>query len=158
MSSTKSPISSGLTNAGTHNSSTSQRSWSRTLYFRLIRAWRVGEIEFQCPLARFLISKRFELRLACSESEWSLKGNMINSEEKEMCHQERRSAWCGVRGGQGECQGDWGAPTGIEESQGDWGAPTGIEERLLYQRSTMGWYEAAPPCVIWIWWVQWLLQ
>jgi hypothetical protein len=31
-------------------------------------------------------------RLACSESKWSLKGNMMNLEEKEVHHQERRAA------------------------------------------------------------------
>jgi len=62
MSSTKSPISSGPTNAGTNNSSTVQRSWRRSLYFRIIPAWRGGEIEFQCHLARFVISKRLEWR------------------------------------------------------------------------------------------------
>jgi len=64
MSSTKSPISSGLTNAGTHNSSMVQRSWRRFLYFRMIQAWRVGEIEFQCRLARFVISKWFEIAVS----------------------------------------------------------------------------------------------
>jgi len=34
-----------------------QRSWSRALYFWMIRAWRVGEIEFQSCLARLVISK-----------------------------------------------------------------------------------------------------
>jgi len=40
----------------------------------MIPAWRVGEIEFQCRLARFVISKRLELRSASGESKWSLKG------------------------------------------------------------------------------------
>jgi hypothetical protein len=31
-------------------------------------------------------------RLACSESKWSLKGNMMNLEEKEVCNEDRRSA------------------------------------------------------------------
>ena len=44
------------------------------MYFRMIPAWRVGEIEFQCRLAQFVISNRLELRLACGESKWSLKG------------------------------------------------------------------------------------
>jgi len=60
MSSTKSPTSSGPTNAGTQNSSTAQRSWRSSLFFRIIPAWQVGEIEFQCRLARFVISKRLE--------------------------------------------------------------------------------------------------
>jgi len=34
----------------------------------------VGEIEFQCHLAQFVISKRLELRLASGESKWGLKG------------------------------------------------------------------------------------
>jgi hypothetical protein len=74
MSSTKSPISAGPTKAGTQISSTSQRCWRRSLYFRMIRAWRVGEIEFQCHLARFVVSNRLELRLASGESKSGLKG------------------------------------------------------------------------------------
>jgi hypothetical protein len=62
MSSTTSPIPSGPTNAETHNSSTAQKSWRHPLYFSRIQAWRVCKIEFQCCLARFVLSKRFELR------------------------------------------------------------------------------------------------
>jgi len=169
---------------------------------------------------------------------------MMNLGEKEVRHQERRSAWCRVEG-QGECW--WwcrmilrganpgqGAPTGIEERRrglrtayaaeqpmhakqrrtrrevkslewnrgapnrgwgGDWGGPIleeerrqkrkygalneiskhqftlrraeGIEECRRGLRSAYysgraplggGGYEAAPPCAIWIWWVQWLRQ
>jgi len=78
MSSTKSPISSGPTNAGTHNSSTAQRSWRRSLYFRMIPAWQVGEIEFQCRLARIVISKRLELRLARVNQNGVWKANITN--------------------------------------------------------------------------------
>jgi len=63
-------------------------------------------------------------RLAPSESKWSLKGNMMNAEEKEVCRQERRSAWCGVRGGQGECwwwlrstKCNWGEQSQANEGQ-----------------------------------------
>ena len=35
------------------------------------------------------------------------KANMTNSGENEVHHQERRSAWCGVRGGQGQCWWWW---------------------------------------------------
>jgi len=58
MSSTKSPISSVPTNAGTLYSSTAQRSWRHSMYFRKIRTWWVAEIEFQWRLAAFVISKR----------------------------------------------------------------------------------------------------
>ena len=70
MSSTKSPISSGPTNSETHNSSTAQRCWRRSLYFRMIQVWWVGEIEFQQHLAWFVISKGLELRgwLAANQS------------------------------------------------------------------------------------------
>jgi len=44
------------------------------LYFRMIPAWRVSEIEFQCRLAQYVISERLELRLASGESKWGLKG------------------------------------------------------------------------------------
>jgi len=46
--------------------------------------------------------KGLELRVACSELKWRLKGNMMNSGEREVRHQERNSTWCGVQGGQGE--------------------------------------------------------
>ena len=46
-------------------------------------------------------------RLGHNQTKWSLKGNRMNTEEKEVCHQERRSAWCGVQGGQGECWCWW---------------------------------------------------
>ena len=131
MSSTKSPISSGPTNAGTHNSSTAQRGWRRSLYFQMIPAWRVGEIEFQCHLARFVISKWLEFRLASSESKWSLKG--------------KYDEFVGKRGappGKEECllwSSRWarGVPMLMEERKmklrGEnpgQGAPTGIEERI----------------------------
>ena len=61
------------------------------------------ENELQCRLARLVISKGLELRSAHSEFKWSLKGNMMNSGGKDVCHKDRRSASCGVLGGQGEC-------------------------------------------------------
>jgi len=67
----------------------------------------VDEIELQSCLAPVWISKRLELRLARSESKWSLQANMIDSGEKEVRHQKRSSAWCGVREGQGECWWSW---------------------------------------------------
>jgi len=48
-----------------------------------------------------------ERRLANSESKWSFKCCMMNSGGKQVGYQERRSAWCGVRGGQGECWWWW---------------------------------------------------
>jgi len=129
MSSTQSLISSGPTDTGTHNSSTAQRSWRRSLYFRMIPAWRVGEIEFQCRLAQFVISKRLELRLASGESKWGLKGKYDDFGGKRgappgkeeclmwssrwamgvlMVMEERRMKLSGENPGQG-------APTGIEE-------------------------------------------
>jgi len=44
----------------------------------------------------------FELTVACGESKCRLKGNMINSEEKEVRHRYKTSAWCRVWGGQVE--------------------------------------------------------
>jgi hypothetical protein len=40
----------------------------------MIPALQVGEIEFQCRLARFVISQKLELSLGRGESKWSLKG------------------------------------------------------------------------------------
>jgi len=62
MSSTKSPIPSELTNTGTDNTSTAQRSWWHSFYFQRIQSWPGIEIEFQCYLARFVISNKMELR------------------------------------------------------------------------------------------------
>jgi len=115
MSSTRSPISSGPTNAGTHNSSMSQRSWRHCLYFQMIRARRVGEIECQCHLPRFGISKRMELRgqLAVNQNGvwkaiWLIWG-------KKRCATRKRGvpdAECRV--GQGSADGDGGARIEIE--------------------------------------------
>jgi len=62
MSSTKSPISSGPTNAGTRNSSMAQKSWRLLLYFRMIWFWQMGEIAVQCRLAWFVISQSYGLK------------------------------------------------------------------------------------------------
>jgi len=40
----------------------------------MISAWPVGDIQFHCRLARFVISKRLELRLGTGESIWGMKG------------------------------------------------------------------------------------
>jgi len=79
--------------------------------------------------------KGLELRLACGESKWSLKGNMMNLRGKVMRHQERRSAWCGVRGGQGECW--WWS-----SEEWNWGAQIEAKERRRGLRST---YPAEQP-------------
>jgi len=165
MSSTKSPISSGQTNGGTHNSSTAQRSWRRSLYFRMIPAWRVGEIEFQCRLARFVISKRLEFRLASGESKWSLKGKYDEFGRKRGAPpgKEESLMWSSrwARGvllvieerrmklrGKNPCQG---APKGIEERisssaahpcsaalKGERGNESRMKQRRSYSRSRRG--------------------
>jgi len=129
MSPTKSPISSGPTNTGTHNSSMAQRSWRHSLDFQIIPAWRMGEIEFQCHLTRFVISIRFELMSDPGESKWRWKGTMMNSGGREVRIQEKRSAWCGVRGGQGECWWWW------KSAEWDWGAQIQANERRRGLRS-----------------------
>jgi len=45
--------------------------------------------------------------LARGKSKWSFKGNRRNLEEIEVCHQERKCAWCGVLRGQGGCWWWW---------------------------------------------------
>jgi hypothetical protein len=140
MSPTKSPISSGPTNPGPHNSSTAQRSWRCYLYFEMSPAWWVVEIEFQTRLARFVISKRLELRLMSGESKWGFKGKYD------------------------EFGGKWGAPPAKEEclmwsSRWAWrvlmviekrrmelrgenpgqGAPTGIEECISSRAAHPSW-------------------
>jgi len=107
ISSTKSPISSGLTNTRTRNSSMAQRRWWCSLNFRMIRAWGVGEIEFQCRLPQFVISTRLEVRLASGNQNGVWTVNMTNLGENEVRHQEWRSAWCPGRGGQRECWWWW---------------------------------------------------
>jgi len=98
MSFTPSPISSGPTKAGTHNSSTAQRSWRRCLYLLIIRSWRVDEMEFQCCLARFVISNTGVMRsLTAANLNGGKKGNMIHLDEKwEEQPGEKRSARWGV--------------------------------------------------------------
>jgi len=59
-----------------------------------------------------------------SEWKWSLNGNMINSGEKEVQHQQWRSAWWIAQGGQEECwwrnvEWNWGAQVQANECQ--WG-------------------------------------
>jgi len=82
MSSTTSPISSGPTKAGTHNSSTALRSWRSSLYLLIIRTWRVAEIEFQFLLARFVISNKGVMRCyLAADLNWGLKGALIQAEE-----------------------------------------------------------------------------
>jgi len=89
----------------------------------------VVEIEFHCRLARFVIPKRLELRLAGGESKWGLKGKYDEFGGKRgappgneeclmwssrwargvlMVMEERRMKLRGENPGQG-------APTGIEE-------------------------------------------
>jgi len=78
MSSTSSPISSGPMKAGTHNSSMTQRSWRHSLYLLILLTWRVAEIEFQCRLARFVISNKGVMRCYLAGNiNWGLNGNMI---------------------------------------------------------------------------------
>ena len=64
--------------------------------------------------------------LARSESKCRLTRNIMNFEEKEVRHQQRRSTWCGVQGGQGECwcwwrsaECNWGEQSRAKESR--WG-------------------------------------
>jgi len=76
--------------------------------------------------------KGLELRLAWGESKWSLKGNMMDSGEKDVRHQKRRSAWCCVRWStwvlmvmQNEIEGRKSRP---RSADGDWGAPNIADE------------------------------
>jgi len=68
-------------------------------------------------------------RIACGESKWILKGNMINVGSKEVRHQERRSTWCGVQGGQGECWWWW------RSAEWNWGAQIQAKQRWQGLRS-----------------------
>ena len=127
MSSTKSPISSGPTNAGTHNSSTAQRSWRRSLYFWMIQAWQVGEIEIQCRLARFVISKRVGMEVILWWIKMEFERQYDEFEGKRGAPPGRRRAWCRVRWSRGvlmvmqnEIEGRKSRP---RSADGDWGAP-----------------------------------
>ena len=96
--------------------------------------------------------------LARGESRWSLKGNMMNLRGKEVHYQERRSAWCGVQGGQGEWWWWWrsaewnrGAQIQAKEclSSGAahlcWTSPKGREVKsLVWNRATPDRGRAAP--------------
>jgi len=131
MSSTESPTSSWPTNAATHNSAAVQRSWRHALYFRMIWAGRMGQIEFHCRLAQFVISKRFgivlrlwwitmEIERQCDE----FGGKRGPPQEKKEClmwcarwtkgvrmvMEEYRMILRGANPGQGAPMGDWKAP------------------------------------------------
>jgi len=142
MSSTLSPISSGPTKAGTHNSSTAQRSWRHSLYLLIIHSWPVDEMQFQCSLARFVISNTGVMRCSLAENQnGDMRGNMIHSDEKwEQLPDDKRSARCGVLCGKEEyhkrCWGSaewnrrassliWRAPReeGLRSTEWNWGAP-----------------------------------
>jgi len=123
MSSTKSPISSGPTNAGTHNSSTAQRSWRRSLYFWMIQAWQVGEIEFQCRLARFVISKRvgIEVSLRWSKMEFERQYDEFGGKRGAPPGEEECQMSCEVVNGSadGDAQWNWGVQ--IQAKERRWG-------------------------------------
>jgi len=97
-------------------------------------------------------------RLACGEIKYSLKGSMMNSGKNKMRHQERRSAWCGVQGGQREwwwwwrsVEWNWGAPIQAKErlSSGAaylfWASPKGREGKSLeWNRGAPDWGRGVP--------------
>ena len=85
------------------------------MYFQMIPAWRVGEIECQCRLARFVISKRLELRLASGESKLSLKGKYDEFGGKTRCTT-RKGGVPDVEFevGKGSADGDGGAQNEIK--------------------------------------------
>jgi len=93
-----------------------------------------------------------ELLLARGESNWSLKGNMMNLEEKEVRHQEGRSAWCGVWGGQGEywwwwrsAEWNWGAQIQAEECPQEWRSTYPAEQPQKGREvKSMEWNRGAP--------------
>ena len=131
MSSTKSPISSAPTNAGTHDSSTALRSWRHSLYSQMIPAWQVHEIELQCCWAWFVISKWLELwglLTANQDGVWQAIGCI------------RRKKRCATRTGgvpdvecrvgKGNAEVDGGVRNVIERAMPGQGAPMGAEECL----------------------------
>jgi len=67
--------------------------------------------------------------LARSESKWSLKCNMMNLEENEVGHQQMKSTWCGVQGGQGECWCWW------RSSECNWGEQSWAKEGPRWLKS-----------------------
>jgi len=101
MSSTKSRISSGPTKAGTHHSSKAQRSRRRSLYFGMNLACRVGEIVFQCRLAPVVISKRVWIEASLWWIKMEFERQYVEFGGKEVCHQDRRNAWCRVKWSKG---------------------------------------------------------
>jgi len=107
-SSTKSPFSSGSTNAGTHNTSTVQSCRSHSMCVQMIQACRVGEIEFQCHLARFVTSKTLELRYYLAVNQNAVRTAIWWIWGKDRCATRKGGVpdW-GVLGGQGECRWWW---------------------------------------------------
>jgi len=140
MSSTKSPISSGPTYAGAHNSSTVQRSWRCLLYFQMIRARRGCEIEFQCRLAQFVISKRFGTEVSMRwitmevERQYDEFGGMRGAPPgKEECLISCPRWARGVLMVMEECR------MKLRGANPGQGAPMGIEERLCSGAAHWGW-------------------
>jgi len=83
MSSTTSSIPSGPTKAGTHNSSTAERIGKFSWDLLIIRFWQVDEMEFQCRLARFVISNKCVMRCQLAANlDGGMRGNMIHSDEE----------------------------------------------------------------------------
>jgi hypothetical protein len=81
----------------------------------MIPAWRVGEIEFQCHLAQFVISERLELRLASGESKWGLKGKHDEFGRKTRCTTRKaRVPDVQFEVGKGSADDDGGAQNEIE--------------------------------------------
>jgi len=60
----------------------------------------------------------------------------MNSGEKEVRYQEKRSAWCGVQGGPGECRWWW------RSAEWNWGAQIQAKE---HQRELRSVYAAEQP-------------
>jgi len=137
MSSTQSPNWSGPTKAGTHNSSTVQRSWRRSLYLLIIRSWRADEMEFQCRLARFVISNKCVMRCwLAANLTGRLKGTDYSDEKGEQpprkrgapdgeCCVEKRSTKKVLK----EHRMKKSAKSRLRSANGDWGAPVLAEER-----------------------------
>jgi hypothetical protein len=93
MSCTLPPRPSQPRNIRTYNLSTAWRSWRRSLYFRIIQAWRVGAIEFDFHLAQFVRSIILARWLATVNQTGVSKADMMKSGGTKVCHQEWRSAW-----------------------------------------------------------------
>jgi len=136
MSSTPSLISLGLMTTGTHNWSTAQKSGMRSLYLLNIGTWQGDEIEFQCCLARFVISNKGVMRCQLASNQHGhLKGNDYADGEGEQPPGKEECQMGSPMWKSGVHRRWWRSAVWMGAPNLSWWAVTGIEECPYTRRS-----------------------